>query len=114
MRVPQPARPVTGPRRSAPPSRRARTAPQGSAGGDRGGDVPLEPGEHGAGAHGGARRPGEGARPRAVGQVGPAGGDPATPQGGRRVAVRRDRDLLWFVGGLATLTFAWFALRTVH
>lgn len=30
------------------------------------------------------------------------------------VAVRRHRDLLWFVGGLATLTFAWFALRTIH
>jgi hypothetical protein len=33
---------------------------------------------------------------------------------GALVAVRRHRDLLWFVGGLATLTFAWFALRTVH
>jgi hypothetical protein len=33
---------------------------------------------------------------------------------GALVAVRRNRDLLWFVGGLATLTFAWFALRTVH
>ena len=30
------------------------------------------------------------------------------------IAVRRNRDLLWFVGGLAGLTFAWFALRTVH
>ena len=33
---------------------------------------------------------------------------------GALVAVRRSRDLLWFVGGLATLTFAWFALRIVH
>jgi hypothetical protein len=33
---------------------------------------------------------------------------------GALVAVRRNRDLSWFVGGLATLTFAWFALRTVH
>jgi len=33
---------------------------------------------------------------------------------GALIAVRRNRDLLWFVGGLATLTFAWFALRTVH
>lgn len=30
------------------------------------------------------------------------------------VSVRRNRDLMWFVGGLASLTFAWFALRTVH
>lgn len=30
------------------------------------------------------------------------------------VAVRRNRDVLWFVAGLTTLTFAWFALRTVH
>jgi hypothetical protein len=30
------------------------------------------------------------------------------------IAVRRNRDLLWFVGGLATLTFAWFAVRTLH
>lgn len=30
------------------------------------------------------------------------------------VAVRRNRDLLWFVAGLATITAAWFALRTVH
>lgn len=30
------------------------------------------------------------------------------------LAVRRNRDLLWFVAGLATLTFAWFALRAVH
>ena len=30
------------------------------------------------------------------------------------IAVRRQRDLLWFVGGLAMLTYAWFALRTVH
>jgi hypothetical protein len=33
---------------------------------------------------------------------------------GALVAVRRNRDLQWFVGGLATLTFAWFALRTLH
>jgi hypothetical protein len=30
------------------------------------------------------------------------------------VAVRRSRDLVWFVGGLAVLTYALFALRTVH
>ena len=30
------------------------------------------------------------------------------------IAVRRSRDLVWFVAGLAVLTFAWFALRTVH
>lgn len=30
------------------------------------------------------------------------------------VAVRRNRDLLVFVTGLATITAAWFALRTVH
>lgn len=30
------------------------------------------------------------------------------------IAVRRNRDLVWFVAGLACLTFAWFALRTVH
>ncbi len=30
------------------------------------------------------------------------------------IAVRRNRDLLWFVAGRARLTFAWFALRTVH
>ncbi len=29
-------------------------------------------------------------------------------------AVRRNRDLLVFVSGLATITAAWFALRTVH
>ena len=28
--------------------------------------------------------------------------------------VRRDRELRSFVAGLGTLTFAWFALRTVH
>ncbi len=28
--------------------------------------------------------------------------------------VRQDRDLRAFVAGFATLTFAWFALRTVH
>jgi hypothetical protein len=33
---------------------------------------------------------------------------------GALVAVRRSRDLVWFVAGLAVLTFAWFALRTVH
>jgi len=33
---------------------------------------------------------------------------------GALIALRRNRDLMWFVGGLATLTFAWFALRTVH
>lgn len=33
---------------------------------------------------------------------------------GALVAVRRNPDMLWFVGGLATLTLAWFALRTVH
>jgi hypothetical protein len=33
---------------------------------------------------------------------------------GALIAVRRNRDLMWFVGGLATLTFSWFALRTVH
>jgi hypothetical protein len=33
---------------------------------------------------------------------------------GALIAVHRNRDLLWFVGGLATLTFARFALRTVH
>lgn len=29
-------------------------------------------------------------------------------------AVRRNRDLLVFVSGLATIVAAWFALRTVH
>jgi hypothetical protein len=33
---------------------------------------------------------------------------------GALVGLRRNRDLLWFVGGLATLTYAWFALRAVH
>jgi hypothetical protein len=28
--------------------------------------------------------------------------------------VRRNREILTFVAGLATLTFAWFALRTLH
>lgn len=28
--------------------------------------------------------------------------------------VRRNRDVLTFVAGLATITFAWFALRTLH
>lgn len=30
------------------------------------------------------------------------------------VAVRRHRELLWFVAGLGTVTFAWFGLRTLH
>jgi hypothetical protein len=30
------------------------------------------------------------------------------------IAVRRSTDLVWFVAGLAALTYAWFALRTVH
>jgi hypothetical protein len=30
------------------------------------------------------------------------------------IAARRNRDLLWFVAGSASLTFAWFALRAVH
>jgi hypothetical protein len=30
------------------------------------------------------------------------------------VAVRRNRDLVWFVSGLAMLAFAWFGLRSVH
>ena len=30
------------------------------------------------------------------------------------VAVRRNRELLWFVGGLAALTLGLFALRTLH
>lgn len=30
------------------------------------------------------------------------------------VAVRRNRDLVWFVSGLAMLAFAWFGLRAVH
>ena len=34
--------------------------------------------------------------------------------GSALVALRRNRDLVWFVGGLAVITFAWFALRTVH
>jgi hypothetical protein len=33
---------------------------------------------------------------------------------GALVALRHNRDLRWFVAGLATLTFAWFALRTLH
>ncbi len=28
--------------------------------------------------------------------------------------VRHNRDLVTFVAGLAVMTFAWFALRTVH
>jgi hypothetical protein len=38
----------------------------------------------------------------------------AVATAGALIAVRRNRDLLWFVGGLAALTFAWFALRTLH
>lgn len=34
--------------------------------------------------------------------------------GALALAVRRNRDLLVFVAGLATVTAAWFALRTVH
>lgn len=30
------------------------------------------------------------------------------------VGVRRNRDLLVFVAGLASITAAWFALRTLH
>ena len=30
------------------------------------------------------------------------------------VAVRHNRDLLWLVAGLGTLTFAWFGLRSLH
>lgn len=30
------------------------------------------------------------------------------------LAVRRNRDLLWFVGGLATFTAGLLALRTLH
>ncbi|MFN3216775.1 MAG: hypothetical protein ACE367_09800 [Acidimicrobiales bacterium] len=30
------------------------------------------------------------------------------------VAVRRNRDLVWFVSGLAMLAFAWFGLRALH
>jgi hypothetical protein len=30
------------------------------------------------------------------------------------VTVRRHRDLLWLVAGLATVTLAWFGLRTLH
>lgn len=33
---------------------------------------------------------------------------------GLLIAVRRNRDLMRFVGGLAALTFAWFALRAIH
>ena len=33
---------------------------------------------------------------------------------GALVAVRRSRDLRWFVAGLAALTFAWFGLRSIH
>lgn len=34
--------------------------------------------------------------------------------GGLLYLVRRDRDLLLFVVGLATLTFAWFGIRALH
>jgi ABC-type uncharacterized transport system permease subunit len=34
--------------------------------------------------------------------------------GAALIAVRGSRDLVWFVAGAAVLTFAWFALRTVH
>jgi hypothetical protein len=37
----------------------------------------------------------------------------AVATAGALIALRRNRDL-WFVGGLATLTFAWCALRTLH
>lgn len=30
------------------------------------------------------------------------------------VALRRNRDLVWFASGLAMLAFAWFGLRAVH
>ncbi|HEV2071424.1 MAG TPA: hypothetical protein VGR26_16675 [Acidimicrobiales bacterium] len=30
------------------------------------------------------------------------------------VAARHNRDLLWLVAGLGTVTFAWFGLRTLH
>ena len=30
------------------------------------------------------------------------------------VAMRRNRDLVWFVSGLAMLAFGWFGLRAVH
>jgi len=30
------------------------------------------------------------------------------------IALRRNRDLVWFVSGLAMLAFAWFGLRSVH
>jgi hypothetical protein len=35
----------------------------------------------------------------------------ATIYSGLLIVVRRNRDLMWFVGGLAALTIAWFALR---
>jgi hypothetical protein len=34
--------------------------------------------------------------------------------GGALWRTRRNRDVLTFVAGLTTLTFAWFALRTLH
>jgi hypothetical protein len=33
---------------------------------------------------------------------------------GALIAVRRSRHLMWFLGGIVTLAFAWFAIRTVH
>jgi hypothetical protein len=38
----------------------------------------------------------------------------ATIYSGLLIVVRRNRDLMWFVGGLAALTIAWFALRIIH
>jgi hypothetical protein len=38
----------------------------------------------------------------------------AVVHAGLLIAVRRNRDVALFVGGLASLTFAWFALRTIH
>jgi hypothetical protein len=38
----------------------------------------------------------------------------ATIYSGVLTVVHHNRDLMWFVGGLAALTFAWFALRTIH
>jgi hypothetical protein len=38
----------------------------------------------------------------------------AVAYGGALVAVRRDRELVLLVAGLATLTFAWFGLRALH
>ena len=30
------------------------------------------------------------------------------------VVVRRNRDLVWFVSGLAMLAYAWFGIRALH